>query len=89
MALPHARLETPSTSARELEEEDAPDTPGGSPAHELQFMLQRHYGARADLPAPSQSRVLELVNPVIEQMSRLAGVAAFALALAGVVLLIW
>lgn len=89
MALPHPRPETPSTSARETTQDGPPETWGGNPAHELQHMLQRHFGPRADLPAPGQSRVLELVNPVIEQVSRLGGIAIFAIALVGVGLLIW
>lgn len=49
-----------------------------NPAQELQRMLERHYGPRADLPAPSQSRLVALVDPIIVQASRLAGPVLFA-----------
>lgn len=90
MALPNAKPDTRSDHAA-VRPQAAPAQPrsAANPAHTLQAMLEQHYGSRADLPAPSHSRPLTLVEPVIQLVSRAAGVLLFAAALAGLAWLAW
>lgn len=52
-------------------------------------MLGRHFGPRADLPSPHQSRLVALAEPFVAQGSRVAGPVLFVAALIGLTALIW
>lgn len=82
MAVPHPKSDMPAWHEPEIIA-DAPPAWSSSPTHELQRMLERHFGERADLPSPSQSRLLALVEPLIAQFSRLMGLTLFGAAVIG------
>jgi hypothetical protein len=61
----------------------------GNPAHELQRMLDRHFGPRAALPDPGHSRLVAILEPLIAQASRAAGIGLFVAALVAIAAMIW